>query len=189
MKKKERKRLIRQISQASGVAQYALDAKMTDEQVSEAAQNLNALGLIKSANTYNRHCQGKKTEAANDKLREFIKSQWEESTTYNLGKRIWNALTKTGEERKQDLLNDDLVHKEDYNQMASSYRDALDTQREGYSENMEQMIHLKDVYEARLKTLKHQLEKTEAAVEYYHGASGLKKVKTMVRRQMKADQG
>lgn len=192
MKKQERKRLIRQISQVSGVAQYALDARMSDEQVSEAAQNLNALGLIKAANDYNRYCQGQKTRAANEKLEElknFMKSQWEDSTTYHLGKRIWNALTKTGEERKQELLKDDLVHKEDYNQMASSYRDALETQREGYSENIEQMKHLKDVYEDRLKTLKHQLEKMEEAVEYHHGASGLKKVKTMVRRETKADQG
>ncbi|MBD3887684.1 hypothetical protein IFO70_39900 [Phormidium tenue FACHB-886] len=38
--KKERERLIKQISNASGVAQYALKEKMTDEQVIQASQNL-----------------------------------------------------------------------------------------------------------------------------------------------------
>jgi len=61
MNKRERNRLIKQISQASGIAQYALQHKMTDEEVSEAASNLNVLALIKSANIYNRYCQAQKT--------------------------------------------------------------------------------------------------------------------------------
>lgn len=189
MKKQERKRLIRQISRASGVAQYALDARMSDEQVSEAAQNLNALALIKAANDYNRYCQGQKTKAANERLKEFMRSQWENSTTYHLGKRIWNALTKTGEERKQELLKDDLVHKEDYNHAVSNYQDALETQREDYSQNIEQMKHLKEVYESRLDALKQQLQKIEEAVEYHHGTSALEKVRDRVKRETKADQG
>lgn len=53
--KKERDRLIKQISDASGVAQYALKEKMTDEQVIQASQNLAILSLLKAPNNFNRY--------------------------------------------------------------------------------------------------------------------------------------
>ncbi len=62
LSKKERKKLIAKISKASGVTQYSLEAKMSNEQVIEAASNLEILGLLKAANNYNRHCQRQKTE-------------------------------------------------------------------------------------------------------------------------------
>jgi hypothetical protein len=60
--KLERKELLRNIKNASGVAQYALDAKLTDDQLIMAAQHLDILALIKDANNYNRRRQGMKTE-------------------------------------------------------------------------------------------------------------------------------
>ncbi len=56
--KREREELIRKISKASGIAQYALAKKMTDRQVTEAAQHLEILELVKDSNNYNRYRQG-----------------------------------------------------------------------------------------------------------------------------------
>lgn len=55
LSRKERKQLIARISDASGVAQYGLEAKITDEQVTKAANHLKVFLLIKAANNYNRY--------------------------------------------------------------------------------------------------------------------------------------
>lgn len=51
--KKECRKSITGINEASGIAQYALSAKMTDEQVTKAANKLEVFLLIKFANNYN----------------------------------------------------------------------------------------------------------------------------------------
>ena len=43
MNKKERKKLIAKISKASGVAQYAIEAKMSDDHIIELSQHLQTL--------------------------------------------------------------------------------------------------------------------------------------------------
>jgi hypothetical protein len=123
LSKKERKQLISRISQASGIAQYALEAKMTDEQVVEAANNLNVFLLIKSANHFNRYCQAEKTATANAKLKEFLDIK--NSQLYKAGQWLLSSLSKTGLERKKSLLENNLVHKEDYNQDISSLKDVI----------------------------------------------------------------
>ncbi|MEC4803172.1 MAG: hypothetical protein SAJ72_02825 [Jaaginema sp. PMC 1080.18] len=123
MKKKDRKRFIGRISDASGIAQYALQEKMADEQVNQAVQHLEILKLIKSANDYNRYCQGKKTEEANNKLKAFLNP--ENSEIVSAGKWLLNALSKNDEDRKNALLEKELVHKEDYNATASGLRETI----------------------------------------------------------------
>ncbi|MBD0300853.1 MAG: hypothetical protein ICV85_01365, partial [Tolypothrix sp. T3-bin4] len=98
LNKKERKKLIERISNASGIAQYALEAKMTDEQVTQAANNLDIFLLVKTANTYNRYCQAQKTAEANAKLKAFVNIQ--NSEIYQVGKWLANALSKNGQERR-----------------------------------------------------------------------------------------
>lgn len=154
MDKKERKRLIRQIKEASGIAMYALDEKMTDEQVIAASQNLEILKLVKPANDYNRYFQGTKTAAANKKadeatkrLEEFLKL--ENSELIKTGRWLLNTLTKKGNDRKQALLEKDLVHKEDYNDTVVGMRDAIETLRDadatlkGEAQYTIQMLELK----------------------------------------------
>lgn len=129
LSKKERKKLITRISEASGVAQYALDAKMTDEQVIEAANNLKLFLLIRAANNYNRYCQAQKTAEANAKLKQFIDPK--NSEIYQAGQWLVNALSKVGSNRKQSLLEKDLVHKDDYNQAITDLKDTIDGQKQG----------------------------------------------------------
>ncbi|MEQ9354932.1 hypothetical protein [Coleofasciculus chthonoplastes] len=123
MNKQERNRLIQRISRASGVAQYALQKKMTDEQISQAAQHLDVLELVKSANTYNRYCQAQKTREANDKLKSFLDPQ--NSEIVSVGRWLINALSQNRSDRKETLLERDLVHKEDYNTMVSDMRQTI----------------------------------------------------------------
>ena len=125
LSKKERQRLISRISKASGVAQYALEAKMTDEQVVEAANSLEVFLLIKSANTYNRYCQGQKTADANAKLKHFI-DNIKTSEIYLAGQWLINALSRNGQDRKQTLLEKDLVDKNDYNQAITDLKNTID---------------------------------------------------------------
>ena len=131
LSKKERKKLISRISKASGVAQYALEAKMDSEQVIQAANNLEILELIKASNNYNRYCQGKKTETANTKLKEFIKKTSEESEIFRAGQWLLNSLSKVGQERQQSLLEKDLVHKNDYNNAVTDLKDTIKVQKSG----------------------------------------------------------
>ncbi len=129
LSKKERKNLISRISKASGVAQYALEEKMTDEQVIEAANNLKIFLLIKSANDYNRYCQGQKTADANAKLKQFINIQ--NSEIYQAGQWLINALSRNGQDRKQTLLEKDLVDKNDYNLAVTDLKNTIDEQKQG----------------------------------------------------------
>lgn len=125
LSKKERERLISRISKASGVAQYALEKKMTDEQVVEAANSLEVFLLIKSANTYNRYCQGQKTADANAKLKQFI-DNIKNSEIYQAGQWLINALSRNGQDRKKSLLEKDLVDKNDYNQAITDLKNTID---------------------------------------------------------------
>lgn len=129
LSKKERKKLITRISEASGVAQYALSAKMTDEQVIEAANNLEVFLLVKAANNYNRYCQSQKTAEANAKQKQFIDPK--NSEFYKAGQWLVNGLSKVGPNRKQSLLEKDLVHKDDYNQAITDLKDTIDRQKQG----------------------------------------------------------
>jgi hypothetical protein len=140
LSKKERKKLITRISEASGVAQYALSAKMTDEQVIEAAKNLKVFLLIKAANNYNRYCQSQKTAKANTKLKQFIDLQ--NSELYKVGQWLVNALSKVGQNRKQSLFSTDLVHKDDYNQAITDLKDTIDGQKQGNLDNADLSVSI-----------------------------------------------
>lgn len=125
LSKIERKKLIAKISEASGVAQYALEAKMLDEQVIAAANSLKVFSFIKAANNYNRYCQAQKTAEANAKLKQFIDPK--NSEIYKAGQWLVDSLSKVGQARKQILLEKDLVHKNDYNNLAEEAAQALDS--------------------------------------------------------------
>jgi hypothetical protein len=157
LSKKERQRLISRISKASGVAQYALEAKMTDEQVVEAANSLEVFLLIKSANTYNRYCQGQKTADANAKLKHFI-DNIKTSEIYLAGQWLINALSRNGQDRKQTLLEKDLVDKNDYNQAVTDLKNTIDEQKQGIQQQTSEAsttIHdLEDTIDSLRKQLK-----------------------------------
>ncbi|PSO89617.1 MAG: hypothetical protein BRC46_15505 [Cyanobacteria bacterium QS_6_48_18] len=72
---------------------------MTDEEVSEAAQNLKVLALIKSANNYNRYCQAQKTREANENLEAFLDPN--NSDIISAGKWFLHALSKEGLARRE----------------------------------------------------------------------------------------
>lgn len=166
--KQERKRLISKISYASGIAQYALIEKMTDEQVLAAVEHLEILQLVKDANHYNRYCQGQKTQAANEKLREFLDPQ--RSELVQAGKWLVNALSKTGRDRKQALLEKELVHKDDYNDTVSDMRGTIEEIQDS-SEKMATGAELTiEDLEQRINTLRHQLSQVQAYISMNQGA-------------------
>ena len=60
------------------------------------------------------------------KLQKTILS-FENSEIWKLGQSIWNALQKKGNERKSELVKHELVHKDDYNDLAEEAAGALDS--------------------------------------------------------------
>lgn len=165
--RKERDRLIRQISKASGVAQYALQEKMSDEQVIQASENLEVLALLKKANDFNRYTQRLKTQEANDKLKAFLDLQ--NSEIVSAGKWLINALSKTGSDRKQTLLEKDLVHKQDYNDTVIGMRDSIETITNTSEEALtEAQAKIADL-EKRIDTLKSQFSKIQDYISFNYG--------------------
>jgi bacterioferritin (cytochrome b1) len=155
LSKKDRAKLISRISKGSGIAQYALEAKMTDEHVIEASNNLKVLALIKDANNYNRYCQAQKTAEANAKLKQFLDPK--NSEIYKAGSWLINALSKGGQERKQSLLEKDLVHKNDYNDAVTDLRDTIKTQQDGITQQTSEAKDKIIALENRVDSLKWQL--------------------------------
>ncbi len=51
---------------------------------------------------------------------------FENSEIWKLGQSIWNALQKKGKERKNELIKQGLVHKDDYNDLAEEAAQVLD---------------------------------------------------------------
>lgn len=156
LNKKERKKLIARISEASGIAQYALEAKMTDEQVIEAANNLKIFLLVKAANNYNRYCQSQKTAEANAKLKQFIDPK--NSEIYKAGQWLANALSKVGQDRKQNLLEKDLVHKQDYNSAVTDLKDTVKEQQQGIKQQTSEASTKIHDLEEKVDSLKEQLK-------------------------------
>lgn len=170
MNKKERKQLIGKLSKFSGVAQYAIEAKISDEDLISLSQNLDALKLLKPANTYNRYCQAQKTAEANAKLKEFINP--DNSEIIKAGKWLFSALGKKGDARKEHLLEKDLVHKEDYNESIVDLTDVIDEQNQGINRQTKIATEKIKFLEKKNDELRKQLVKIE---EYIINNSGIKK--------------
>lgn len=168
LSKKERVKLIARISKVSGIAQYALEAKMTDEQVVEAANNLKVLALVKDANNYNRYCQAQKTAEANAKLKQFLDPK--NSEIYKAGQWLVNSLSKVGQDRKQSLLEKELVHKDDYNEAVTDLTDTIQTQKNGVrQQKSEAKIKIIEL-ENRIDSLRWQLSVIRDYIINNHGA-------------------
>ncbi|WP_249370242.1 hypothetical protein [Acaryochloris marina] len=173
--KKERDKLIKKLRQSSGIAQYALDAKMSDDQVVAASKHLEVFKLLKSANDYNRHCQAQKTKTANDKLKEFINPS--KSEIFQAGKWLFNALSKNGNERKQTLLEKEIVHKTDYNDTVTGMNDTISTMIEVGDEARDEAKITIQILEKRIDTLKYQLSQIQEYIINNYGASTWKIIK------------
>ena len=173
--KKERERLIGRISQASGIAKYALQKKMTDDQVIEAAENLKILELVKASNHYNRHRQGQYTEEANKErdeanntLKKFL--TLEHSEVFQAGKWLINAISMTGQERKKTLLEKELVHKENYNEAVSDLKDTITTVVDISERSTEAAQEKIESLEKRIDTLKGQISSIQQYISSNYGA-------------------
>jgi hypothetical protein len=169
LSKKERDKLISRISRASGIAQYALEAKMTDEHVIEAANNLKVFALIKDANNYNRYCQSQKTAEANAKLKQFIDPK--NSEIYKAGHWLINALSKVGQDRKKSLLEKGLVHKIDYNDAVTDLKDTIKTQQEGITQQTSEAKTKIIALEEKVDSLREQLKLVQNYIINNHGLS------------------
>lgn len=181
LNKKERKKLVDRISSASGVAQYALEAKMTDEQVIEVANNLKVISLIKAANNYNRYCQGQKTAEANTKLKQLMDLR--NSEVYKAGQWLFDTLSKVGQDRKQNLLEKDLVHKADYNQAVTDLKSTIKEQKQGInkltSEAKDKIYNL----ENRVDSLQKQLKSIQRYITENYGSSNWHKIATHIQKK------
>jgi hypothetical protein len=164
---KERKRAIEQISNASGIAQYAINAKMTDGNIMAAIAHLEILSLTKSANNYNRCCQSQKTAEANKKLKQFI--ELDNSELYKAGKWLVDALSKSGQERKRDLLAKGLLHKDDYNHAIVDLTDTIATQEAAQKQQTENSIQIIERLEITNDSLRVKLIDIKAYIIKKHG--------------------
>lgn len=180
LNKRQRDNLIRKIRQASGIAQYALDKKLTDEQVIQASQNLEILSLIKPANDYNRYCQGQKTAEANRKLKEFM--NLENSEIYQAGKWLLNSLSKAGQDRKNTLLQKDLVHKEDYNEGITGLREVVIEQKQGLKQQTDEASQQIKVLESKIDSLRHQLNFIQEYIRNNYGSKDWKVITSYLQK-------
>lgn len=167
LSKEDRKIFIGQISRASGVAQYALEAKMTDEQVIEAKNYIEAFKLLKASNDYNRKSQAQKTAEANAKLKEFLNLQ--NSEIFKAGKWLVDALTRKGEDRKQVLLEQGLVHKDDYNSTVIKANKTISLQKGAMINFNQDAIHTISILQERVDTLLMQQQSVRDYIKYNIG--------------------
>jgi cell division protein FtsI/penicillin-binding protein 2 len=154
--KKERQSLIKKISKASGIAQYALEAKMNDDEILKISENLDILTLVKASNDYNRHCQRQKTAKANAKLKEFININ--NSEIYQAGQWLFNALAKKGKSRQEILLEKDLVYKEDYNTAIADQNETIEELDQGLNKQTKLAEKQIKILEERNDDLRQQLQ-------------------------------
>lgn len=181
LSKQQRKELLRVIKNASGIAQYALDAKMTDEQLLDASQHLDILALIKSANTYNRYRQGKNTQKVNEQLTE-VKTELTEtqaklqqfldpnnSEILQAGRWLANALSLNGRGRRQALLERELVHKEDYNNDVSDMRVTIETIVSASEEMEGEAEETIEDLQRRIDTLRQQMSQVQDYISHNYG--------------------
>ncbi|HBL12261.1 MAG TPA: hypothetical protein DD379_12795 [Cyanobacteria bacterium UBA11162] len=141
---------------------------MTDEQVVEAANNLQVFALVKDANNYNRYCQAQKTAEANAKLKQFLDPK--NSEIYKAGQWLVSALSKVGQDRKQSLLEKELVHKDDYNEAVTDLTDTIQTQKSGIiQQNSEAKTKIIEL-ENRVDSLRWQLSVIQDYIINNHGA-------------------
>jgi hypothetical protein len=152
----DRKKLIGKISRATGIAQYALEKKMTDQQLIEAGNHLITLTLIKSANDYNRYCQGQKTAEAKAKLKEFLNLQ--NSEIYKAGQWLVSCLSTNGQERKKYLLEKELVHKDDYNEARRNLGDTIKEQLKIADSQVEEAVNKIQILENINDNLRSQMQ-------------------------------
>lgn len=182
LNKKERKKLIDRISEASGIARYALEAKMTDEQVTKAANNLEVFLLVKTANTYNRYCQSQKTAEANTKLKDFTNIQ--NSEIYQAGQWLVNALSKGGQDRKQTLLEKDLVDKNDYNQAVTDLKNTIDEQKQGIQQQTSEASTTIHDLEDTIDSLRKQLIFIQTYVINNYGTQNWQQIKKHIQSSL-----
>jgi hypothetical protein len=164
----DRKSLIGKISRATGIAQYALDKKMTDQQLVEAGNHLTTLKLIKSANDYNRYCQGQKTAEVNAKLKEFLSLK--NSEIYKAGQWLVSCLSTNGMERRKNLLEKELVHKDDYNQVTHDLSDTIKEQLKIADFQVKEAVNKIQVLENINDNLRKQMQSTKDYVIKQHGS-------------------
>ena len=181
LSKKERHKLICRVSKASGIAQYALEAKLTDESLIEADRNLKILVLLKDANNYNRYCQAQKTAEANAKLKQFLDPK--NSEIYKTGFWLMNAISRVGQDRKQSLLEKDLVHKSDYNNAVADLKDTIKEQQQGITQLTFEAQAKISALEERIDSLREQLKLIQSYITKNQGLSEWRNIAKFVQHE------
>ena len=173
LSKKERAKLIGRVSRATGIAMYALDAKISDEDLIKVFDNLEMFSLIKSANTYNRYQQKSLTQNANLKTQE-VKAENEElknklselieqffnpqnSEIYRLGQWLVDSISNSGKEREKALLEQGLVHKTEYNYAVDDLKSTIEEQQQISLQQSSESRYTIEALERQVDSLRRQL--------------------------------
>ncbi|WP_017293249.1 hypothetical protein [Geminocystis herdmanii] len=167
MIKQERVKLIARVAKASGIAKYAIEKKITDEDLLKLSEHLDILKLVKSSNDYNRYCQAQKTAEANAKLKQFLNP--DNSEVIKIGKWLFETLSKKGEERKNHLLENNLVHKEDYNGAITDLKEVIKEQQNGLIQTTEKAEEIIKDFEIKNDKLRKQLDSIQLYITNNYG--------------------
>ena len=180
--KKQRKELIGKVSRASGVAQYAIEKKIDDSNLLKLSENLDILALLKKSNDYNRYCQGQKTAEANSKFKELFDkfTDLKNSQIVRLGKWLVNALSLSGEEQKTELLEEDLVHKDNYNKTLEDLQEVIKEQQEKFKKQTKIATDTIQKLENKNDQLKKKLIKIEQYTIQYEGLDKWQKIQSIL---------
>ncbi|ANV90633.1 hypothetical protein [Picosynechococcus sp. PCC 8807] len=171
----ERKQLIRQISRTTGIAGYALDKKLTDEQILELVRYLDIIYILRKSVNYNRYCQAQKTKAANDKLKAFLSP--ENSEIIAAGKWLLSAFSKRGLERRHQLQEQNLVHTEDYNDAVEGLQDTIDEIDDKATAISDEAKETIKILEITIDSLRNQLSAVSDYIKNNYGNSTWEDIK------------
>ncbi|MGB2924421.1 MAG: hypothetical protein WBB82_03900 [Limnothrix sp.] len=163
MKRKERKKLDRKISEASGVAAYAINEAMTDEEALEAVQHLEVFSLLKSSVNKNRNTQKQLTIKGKEEARQEERERFKEfldpqnSELLNIGRWLKSALSMKGTSRKSALKEKNLVHMEDHHESVDGLKGTIDDIVEVSAQTTKQSNRKTEILEKRVDDLRWQL--------------------------------
>ncbi|BAW97960.1 hypothetical protein NIES970_29230 (plasmid) [[Synechococcus] sp. NIES-970] len=155
-----RKKLIRQISNATGVAGYALDKKLSDEEVSTLLLNLEAIHLLKKSVNYNRYCQAQKTRKANERLKQFLDIK--ESEILNTGKKIFETLG--------------WIPKKEHDKVIADVKDGYSEIEETFVETIDKSQEIIEQLQVRIDRLRYQQSSLRDYVKFNYGDRAWKEI-------------
>jgi bacterioferritin (cytochrome b1) len=94
-----------------------------------------------------------------------------------------NAISRGGQDRKQSLLEKDLVHKSDYNQAVADLKDTIKEQQQGITQITFEAQAKISALEERIDSLREQLKLIQSYITKNQGLSEWRNIAKFVQHE------